>query len=129
MVVCSPPHAGGAAAVGLRTPGLNTLRTSSGSVHPHSHLGIFFFFLIKRRNPHFFFFKSSNDFQCLLLVADRPKQLEINQKELLGIALVSREPPVKCEDNTEKCVRGLEIWQASSGNTAQVVFHWWFWFS
>lgn len=62
-------------------------------------------------------------------MADRPKRLEINQKELLCIALVSREPPVKCEDNTEKCVRGLEIWQASPGKTAQVVFLWWFWFS
>lgn len=54
MVVCSPPHAGGAAAVGLRTPGLNTLRTSSGSVHPHSHLGIFFFFDKKEESSIFF---------------------------------------------------------------------------
>lgn len=87
------------------------------------------FFFNKKEESSKYFFKSSNDFQCLLLVADSPKRLEINQKELLGIALVSREPPVNCEDNTEKCFPGLEIRQARPGKPAQVVFLWWFWFS
>lgn len=107
-----------------KPPGLNTLRTSSGSIHPYPHLEDLFRACPSPPLPRDFCAKkeeSTNDFQCLLLVADSLKQLEINQRELLGSAPLEGTSS-EMQRQHKKSFGGFEIQPASPKENRPNVF-------